>query len=316
MSERIVFLDRASIRAEIRRPEFAHVWTDHPQTSATEVVARLEDATIAISNKVPVMGEAIAQLPTLRMIAVCATGTNNVDLEAARARGIVVSNIRDYAMHTVPEHVFMLMLALKRNLLAYRAAVQAGAWQRAEQFCLMDPPIEDLHGATLGIVGSGALGSAVRRLAEGFGMRVLQAERKGAATARAGYTPFATVLAASDVITLHLPLTPESRHLIGAPELARMKPTAILINTARGGLVDEQALAAALAERRIGGAAFDVLTEEPPRRGNPLLDLDLPNFILTPHNAWASRAAMQTMAEQLIDNLEAFVRGAPRNRVV
>lgn len=316
MTEKIVFLDRQSIRADFRQPDFAHRWTDYPQTQKEEVVVRLSDATIAISNKVPIMADAIAQLPALRMVAVCATGTNNVDLDACRARGIVVSNIRDYATHTVPEHVFALMLALRRNLFAYRAAVQDGAWQRSEQFCLMDYPIEDLHGATLGIVGSGALGSAVQRLAEAFGMKVLRAERKGARAVRAGYAPFETMLAQSDVITLHLPLTPDNRNLVGAPELARMKPTAILINTARGGLVDEQALAVALREGRIGGAAFDVLTEEPPRRGNPLLDLDLPNFILTPHNAWASRAAMQIMADQLIDNLEALVRGAPRNRVV
>ena len=316
MSEHVVFLDRASVRADFRRPDFDHVWIDHSQTLPQEVVGRLSGATIAISNKVPIMGNAIAQLPTLRMIAVCATGTNNVDLDACRARGIVVSNIRDYATHTVPEHVFMLMLALRRNLLAYRAAVQAGEWQRAGRFCLMDYPIEDLHGATLGIVGGGALGSSVHRLAEAFGMRVLLAERKGAGAIRAGYASFDTVLADSDVITLHLPLTPETRHLIGTPELARMRKTAILINTARGGLVDESALAAALKQRRIAGAAFDVLTEEPPRSGNPLLDLDLPNFILTPHNAWASRTAMQAMADQLIENLEAFARAAPRNRVV
>jgi len=316
MTERIVFLDRDSIRADIRRPAFEHEWVDYPHTHPQDVAARLASATIAISNKVPVMGDAIAASPALRMVAVCATGTNNVDLEACRVRGIVVSNIRDYATHTVPEHVFMLMLALKRNLLAYRAALQANAWQRAEQFCLTDYPIEDLHGATLGIVGGGALGSAVRRLAEAFGMRVLLAERKGQDKPRAGYMPFGTVLAESDVITLHLPLTPATRHLIGAAELARMKLTAILINTARGGLVDEHALAGALREGRIAGAAFDVLTEEPPRHGNPLLSLNLPNFILTPHNAWASRAAMQAMADQLVDNLEAFVSGAPRNRVV
>jgi len=316
MTDRIVFLDRDSIRADVRRPAFEHEWVDYPHTDPQDVAARLASATIAISNKVPVMGDAISGSPALRMIAVCATGTNNVDLEACRAGGIVVSNIRDYATHTVPEHVFMLMLALKRNLLAYRAALQGGAWQRAEQFCLMDYPIEDLHGATLGIVGGGALGSAVRRLAEAFGMRVLLAERKGQDTPRAGYMPFGTVLAESDVITLHLPLTPATRHLIGAAEIARMKASAILINTARGGLVDENALAAALRERRIAGAAFDVLTEEPPRHGNPLLGLNLPNFILTPHNAWASRAAMQAMADQLVDNLEAFVGGAPRNRVV
>jgi glycerate dehydrogenase len=238
-----------------------------------------------------------------------------VDLDYCCAHGIVVSNIRNYAVHAVPEHAFMLILALRRNLLAYRDDVRQGLWQRSEQFCLMHRPIHDLNGATLGVIGFGALGQAVARLGEVFGMRVLIAERKGAREVRVGRTAFETVLAESDVVSLHTPLTPESRNLIGAAELACMKPTAILINTARGGLVDETALAEALRHGTIAGAGFDVLTEEPPHRGNPLLDLDLPNFILTPHNAWASAEAQQNMADQLVDNIEAFVRGEPRNRV-
>lgn len=313
--ECIVFLDRDSLHADLRRPAFAHEWRDYPATAASEVVARLREATVAISNKVPLRKDTLAQLPTLRMIAVCATGTDNVDIDYCRAQGIAVANVRNYAVHSVPEHVFMLILALRRNLIAFRADVRGGLWQRAEQFCLFTQPIRDLHGATLGVVGRGVLGAAVGRLGQAFGMRVLYAEHKGADAVRAGYTAFEAVLAESDVISLHSPLTAETRHLIGAAELKRMRRDALLINTARGGLVDEAALADALKQGLIGGAGFDVLSREPPREGNPLLALDLPNFILTPHVAWSSREAMQAMADQLIDNIERFVRGAPRNLV-
>jgi len=314
--ERVVFLDRDSIQADIRRPNFSHEWRDYPITYAAQVVERLEGATIAISNKVPVMADSLARLKSLRMIAVCATGTNNVDLDYCRAHGIVVSNIRNYAVHTVPEHVFAMILALRRNLPGYREDVRNGLWQKAEQFCLFTRPILDLHGSTLGVIGNGALGQATAKLGEAFGMRVLFADHKNAATVRSGYTAFETVLAESDVITLHCPLTPMTHHMISSTELKKMRPHALLINTARGGLVDEAALVLALKQGVIGGAGFDVLTAEPPRAGNPLLEPDLPNFILTPHVAWASRNAMQIMADQLIDNIEAFIRGAPRNRVV
>jgi glycerate dehydrogenase len=314
--EKIVFLDAASIIADIRRPAFAHQWQEYPATSAAQTVARLQDATIAITNKVVLNRGTLEQLPRLKMVAVSATGTNNVDLECCRERGIVVSNIRSYSVHTVPEHVFMLVLALRRNLLAFRADVLNGAWQKSTQFCLLTHPVQDLYGSTLGIVGSGAIGKSVAQIAAAFGMKVLLAEHKGAAGVRPGYTAFDKVLSESDVITLHLPLNEQTRHLISTAEFARMKPDAILINTARGGLVDEMALLEALRSKRIGGAGFDVLEKEPPTEGHPLLDIDLPNFILTPHNAWSGRAAMQTLADQLITNIEAFVAGAPQYRVV
>ncbi len=316
--ERIVYLERESIIADVRRPACDHDWIEHARTPQAEVEARLTGATIAIVNKLVLDAATIARLPMLKMIAVAATGTNNVDLDACRTRGIVVSNIRGYAVHTVPEHAIALMLALSRNLIAYRDSVQAGRWQESEQFCFFDHPIRDLHGATLAVIGSGSLGDGVVRLAEAFGMRVLKAERKGAAHCRPGYTPFAEALAAADVVSLHCPLTPETQGLIGATELRAMKSSALLINTARGGLVDEAALVAALREGWIAGAGFDVLTKEPPREGNPLLApelLALPNFLLTPHVAWASRPAMQALADQLIDNIEAFARGEPQNRV-
>lgn len=314
--EKIVFLDADSIIADIRRPDFPHQWQAHPATAAGQTMARLQDATIAITNKVVLNREVLERLPGLKMVAVAATGTNNVDTECCRERGIVVSNIRNYSVHTVPEHVFMLMLALRRNLLAFRADVQNGAWQKSEQFCLLTHPVRDLYGSTLGIIGNGAIGKSVEQIALAFGMQVLLAEHKGVTEVRSGYTAFDTVLSASDVITLHLPLKEQTRHLISTAEFNRMKPGALLINTARGGLVDEAALLDALRAGRIGGAGFDVLEKEPPTQGHALLDLDLPNFIITPHNAWSGRAAMQTLADQLVANIEAFVAGAPQNRVV
>jgi glycerate dehydrogenase len=315
---KIVLLERDSVRAHVRRPDFDHEWVEHGRTLQAEIEARCSGADIVIVNKLPFDAALIGRLDKLAMIAVAATGTNNIDLEACKARGIVVSNIRGYAVNTVPEHVIAMLMALSRNLFAYRSSVGEGRWQRAGQFCFFDHPIRDLHDLTLGIVGSGSLGSGVARLASAFGTRVLLAERKGAATVRPGYTDFATVLTEADAISLHCPLTTETRGLFGATELAAMKSGAILINTSRGGLVDEAALAQALMSGQLGGAAFDVLTEEPPANGNPLLDPQLlaqPNFILTPHVAWASATAMQTLADQLIANIEAFARGEPRNRV-
>jgi glycerate dehydrogenase len=314
--EKIVFLDSTSIIADIRRPAFPHHWEEYPATSADQVVARLKDATIAITNKVQLGRETLERLPGLKMVAVAATGVNNVDIDCCRERGIVVSNIRNYSVHTVPEHVFMLMLALRRNLLAFRADVRNGAWQRSPQFCLFTHPVRDLYGSTLGIIGHGAIGKAVEQIAVTFGMKVLSAEHKGAAEVRNGYTAFDTVLRESDVISLHLPLNEQTQHLISTAEFDRMRPGALLINTARGGLVDEAALLVALRSGRIGGAGFDVLEKEPPTQGHPLLDLDVPNFIMTPHIAWSGRAAMQTLADQLIANIEAYAAGAPQNRVV
>jgi glycerate dehydrogenase len=313
--EKIVFLDASSIIADIRRPDFAHQWEEYPTTSAEQTAERLKDATIAITNKVLLSRAILERLPGLKMVAVAATGTDNVDIEYCRERGIVVSNIRNYSVHTVPEHVFMLMLALRRNLLAFHADVRNGAWQTAQQFCLLTHPVHDLYRTTLGIVGRGAIGKAVEQIALAFGMKVLFAEHKGAGEIRPGYTAFDTVLRDSDVITLHLPLNAQTRHLISTAEFALMKPGALLINTARGGLVDEAALLDALRSARIGGAGFDVLGKEPPREGNPLLELDLPNFILTPHIAWSGRNAMQSLADQLIANIEAYAAGSPLNRV-
>ena len=316
MLHNIVFLDRASIIANIHRPAIDHHWEEYPATSSEQTVERLKNATIAITNKVQLQRVVLEQLPKLKMVAVAATGLNNVDIDCCRERGIVVSNIRDYSVNTVPEHVFMLMLALRRNLLAFRSDLQDGEWQRADQFCLFTHSVSDLHGSTLGIVGHGAIGKAVGKIALAFGMKVLIAEHKNAVEIRPGYTPFETVLQQSDVISLHLALNNQTRNLIGAAEFSIMKAGVLLINTARGGLVDEDALRQALLAGRISGAGFDVLEKEPPREGHPLLDLNFPNFIMTPHIAWSSKQAMQILADQLIANIEAFVNGAPQNRVI
>lgn len=314
---RIVFLDRDSVIANVRRPAFAHEWTEYPATKGQDAVARLRAAraTIAITNKVPLRADTLDQLPDLKMIAVSATGTDIIDLAACRARGIAVSNIRNYAINTLPEHTFALILALRRQLVAYRADIEAGLWQKAEQFCLFGHPIQDLAGSRLGLAGYGALGKSVAAIARAFGMEVVVFNRSPVDDDGVRQVEWDELLETSDVLSLHLPLNDKTRNMIGATELVRMKRSALLINTARGGLVDETALADALRGGVIAGAGFDVLTQEPPPAGNPLLNLRLPNFILTPHSAWASTQAMQVLADQLIDNVEAWVAGAQRNVV-
>jgi glycerate dehydrogenase len=314
----IVFLDRATLSPEtrLRAPAFPHRLTVFERTAPAEVAARIADADIVITNKAPVRSEAIAGAPRLRLIAVAATGTDIVDLAAAASRRITVCNVRNYATHTVPEHTFALILALRRSLFAYRDSVARGRWREAAQFCFFDHPIGDLAGATLGIIGDGVLGRAVAEIAKAFRMEVLFSDYKGTSGMGPLYTPFAEVMRRSDVITLHLPLMPATRNLIGRPEFALMERRPLLINAARGGLVDEEALAEALTSGQIAGAAFDVATAEPPPADHPLMRLlALPNFILTPHVAWASRAAIQALADQVIDNIEAFVAGSPMNVV-
>ena len=313
--ERIVFLDRQSLKAEVRRPSFPHAWEEHDQTPESLVVQRLAGATVAITNKVPIRRASLEQLPDLKMIAVAATGYDVIDIDACRERGIAVANIRNYAVHTVPEHTFAMIFALRRNLIAYREDVLSGRWQAQDQFCFFDHSIQDLHGSTLGIFGEGALGQATAVIARALGMRVLFADHPPPKAADVEFTDPENVFAQSDIISLHCPLTPSSRNFIGIEQFKKMKRSAILINTARGGLVDEHALKTALETGLIAGAGFDVLTKEPPKEGNPLLELRTPNFILTPHVAWASDGAMQFLADQLIDNIEASIAGKPQNLV-
>jgi glycerate dehydrogenase len=249
------------------------------------------------------------------MIAVAATGHDVVDLAYCNAHRIAVANIRNYAVHTVPEHAFAMILALRRNLFSYRHDVEAGVWNKSEQFCFLTHEIGDLHGATLGIIGEGAIGQATAAIGRAFGMRVLFADHPPPKMPGVCFTPLDEVLAQSDVISLHCPLLPATRNLIDIQAFRQMKRNALLINTARGGLVNEAALVQALDEKLIAGAGVDVLSVEPPKNGNPLLDLRRPNFILTPHIAWASDGAMQFLADQLIDNIEAWVSGKPQHLV-
>lgn len=280
-------------------------------TRPDQVRERIGDAECVIVNKVVLDAELLADCPSLRLICVVATGTNNIDLEAARARGITVVNCRGYGTASLSQHVLTLILALTRNLLPFVEAVRNGRWQAAEQFCLLDYPIGELEGRTLLIVGHGELGGAVAHLGELLGMHVRIAERPGATGARPGRVLLAEALPAADVVSLHCPLTAETRDLIDADALARMKPTALLINTARGGIVDEQALAEALRRGEIAGAGVDVLSSEPPREGNPLLAPDIPNLLVTPHCAWGSRTARQRVVDQTVENIEAWRRGDP-----
>ncbi len=311
MQHKVVFLDRESVGADVRKFGFDHHYEEHEATEAHEIVERLKGATVAVINKVPMRAETLAQLPDLKLIAVAATGTDVIDKAAAKERGITVVNIRNYAFNTVPEHVIALMFALKRKLVNYHTDVQNGVWNSSRQFCFFDHDINDVAGSTIGIVGYGAIGKSIGKRCEALGMKVIAYDT----FPQEGLVDFETILRESDVITLHAPLTPDTRNMIGADELKKMKKTAVLINTARGGLVDEKALAEALKAGTIGGAGFDVLTEEPPRNGNVLLDPSIPNLIVTPHVAWASREAMQILADQLVDNVDAFVGGKPQNVV-
>lgn len=315
--DRIVFLDRETLapRIELRRPRFAHELIEHARTSPEQVVERLRGASIAITNKVALREAQLRQLPGLRLIAVAATGTDCIDKAWCAAHAIPVCNIRGYAVHTVPEHTFALILALRRGLVPYRRDVLAGRWQQAGQFCLFDHPIADLAGTRLGIVGRGELGRKVAVLGRAFGMDVVFAARKGASEPVSGCVPWEEFLATSDVISLHAPLTPQTRGLIAMAEFRAMRRRPLLINTARGGLVDEADLAAALDAGLIAGAGFDVSVAEPPAADSPLSRLAArDNVILTPHVAWASDQAQQALADQLIGNLEDFVAGRPIHR--
>ena len=315
---RIVFLDRGSIgpSVELHRPSFEHDWVVYDQTAPDQVAERLADADIAISNKVPIRRDSIEKCPKLKMIAIPATGYDAFDLEACRERGIVVSNVRGYAINTVPEHTFALILALRRSIVGYRQDVIDGEWQKSGQFCFFNHPIKDLRGSKLGIIGEGVLGQGVADLARAFGMEIMFAAHKGVDGRGPLYTPWDQVIETADIITLHSPLMPATKNMIAEPEFRRMKQKPLLVNCSRGGLVHEGDLVKALDEGWISGVGFDVLTSEPPAPDNPLLKvLDRPNVIVTPHVAWASEEAMQTLWNQVRDHLENFERGEPSNVV-
>lgn len=309
----IVFLDRTGIPAthNIPRPSFPHNWIEYDRTSAEETYERAKDADIVVTSKVLFGRELLARLPKLKLIAITATGTNNIDLVAAKELGIAVKNVTGYSSVTVPEHVLGMIFSLKHSLMSYhRDQVTSDRWATCGQFCYVDYPITDVRGSTLGVFGKGCLGTEVGRLAELVGMKVLYAEHKGATTIRDGYTPFEEVLKQADIVTLHCPLTETTQNLINAETLALMKPTAYLINTGRGPLVDETALLDALESSKIAGAALDVLVKEPPAIDNPLIQAAkrLPNLLITPHVAWASDSAVTTLVNKVAQNIEEFVK--------
>lgn len=318
MSHRIVFLDRDTVAPDVtvRRPDFDHEWTEYGKTAPDQVLERLQGATIAISNKVHLREDILKQLPGLKLIAVAATGTDVIDVAWCNDNGIVVSNIRGYAVNTVPEHTFALILSLSRAITGYREDVKNGEWQKSGQFCFFNHRIFDLAGKRLGIFGEGALGQSVATLGRAFGMEVVFAAHKGVDGLGPLYTPWDEVIETADVFTLHCPLLPGTRDMIGLEEFKRMKETAIIINTARGGLIVDEDLATAIEQNMIAGAAIDVLAPEPPADDHPFFKLlERPNFILTPHVAWASHEAIQTLVDQLIDNVENFVAGEATNVV-
>jgi len=316
-----VFLDFATVRAdgldtgplEILTSEF----TAYEHTPAADIPDRLASCEFVYLNKVKLTRAAIDRAPALRFIGLVATGVDNVDLDAARERGIAVCNIRGYCTRSVVEHVFGVLLQLTRSISRYQASVRLGQWQQAPNFCLLDHPIRELSAMTIGIVGYGVLGRAVADLARAFGMQVAIMARPGnAAMSGDGRSSLDELLRTCDVISLHCPLTAETNGLLGRREFALMKPGAVLINTARGGLVDSAALVDALVEGRLSGAAIDVLAEEPPAAGDPLLDYRGDNLILTPHIAWATAEARQNAVDELAANVAAYLAGKRRNRVV
>jgi len=313
-----VFLDLASLaEGDLDLSGFEPLfddWQTFPRTAPDERAERMAVADVVVTNKVVLDEAVLRSASNLKLVCLTATGYNNVDIDTARELGIVVSNAVGYATDSVVQHVFALILAHHTRLFDYNAAVRHGDWSRSSQFGLLDYPVRELRGMTLGIVGYGELGQGVARIAEAFGMRVVVSQRPGG-SAQPGREPLEVVLAESDVLTLHVPLLEHTRHLIDADALARMKRSALLINTARGAVVDNAALADALRRGEIGGAGIDVLDIEPPPLDHPLLADDIPNLIVTPHSAWAGRQARQNVVDETVANIRAFIEGAPRNRV-
>lgn len=314
--EHIVFLDRAAIQGELRMPLFEHQWQEFPRSAADEVAARLGDATIAILNRAPIGAATLDAAPRLRLIAVAGTGVDSIDLAACRARNVAVCNVRDWSTTSVTEHAFALLLALRRGLLSIADGMRGGMWQRSAHYCVLPPRFpRRLAGSTLGIVGYGAIGRAIERRGVAFDMRVLIAERKGASHVRDGRVALDDLLRTADAVIVAAPLNADTRGAIGRHEIAQLQQHALLINVSRGGIVDERALADAVAAGHLAGVAADVLEQEPPRDGNPLLDLQGPQVLVTPHIAWLTDESLADLREQVIHNIELFVAGTPRNLV-
>jgi glycerate dehydrogenase len=287
----------------------------HPATTESQIAARIAAVQIVLVNKIKLTRERLESASNLALIAVAGTGTDGVDLAAATERGIAVCNVRGYCTASVVQHTWALILSLTQHLGPYSRLATDGTWAEKEEYAVLAHPIRELTGRVLGIVGWGTLGRGVAALGEAFGMRPIACNRPGAPAER-GRVSLDALLASADIVSLHCPSTPATRGLIGARELGLMKADALLINTARGALVDGAALAEALRARRLGGAGIDVLPQEPPTDGDPLLAPDIPNLIVTPHIAWAAREARQRCIDEMAANIDDFRRGGRRGRVV
>lgn len=315
------FLDKASLYPDdldFSALEAVASWQWFDNVDPADIRHSLESAEILVSNKVVINSEVIEYSPCLKLICVAATGVNNVDLVAAEQSGIQVCNVRAYATSSVVQHVFSFILALNRKLFTYKESASNGDWSHSDYFCYFGEPISELEGKTLGIVGYGELGRAVAKVARCFGMKVVLAKKHNTgegADQGEGRVDLETLLSLSDVVTLHCPLTPDNHHLISSEAFSMMKPDAILINTARGGLVDEQALLQALEAKHIAGAGLDVLEDEPPSINNALLSCQSEKLIVTPHIAWASRQSRQRLVNEIAENIRAYQQGRPRNLV-
>lgn len=316
-----VFLDFATVGpSDLDTSSLTNILPDieiRNVTAVDEVVERIADADIVLTNKVRLGREVLQYADRLKLIGLTATGTDNVDLDFARAQGIAVCNIRAYCTESVVEHVFAVLLKLSHSIDQYEESVSAGNWEKSEEFCLLDYPLRELSAMTLGIVGYGELGRGVARMAKNFGMRVLVADSHAPdPDDDATRASFEELLKQCDVISLHCPLTASTRNMFGAAQFSAMKSNAILINTARGGLIDSAALATALTNGDIYAAAIDVLPQEPPVDGDPLLEYRGNNLVLTPHIAWATREARQRAIDELASNVAAFLSGELRNRII
>lgn len=319
MSTKIVFLDKGSIPAHISFKKMGrqHQWVEFDKTTSADIIARCIDADIIITNKVVLTAEIIAALPALKHIAVIATGFNNVDTKYCKAHNISVSNTPGYSVTSVPEHTFALIFSLRRHLFAYHNSVMNGEWTQSPHFHGYLAQTFDLKDAQLGIIGGGSLGQATAAMGRALGLKVVFADRKNQPPSnKSTYLSFDELICSSDIISLHCPLTPETENLITLTEFKKMKSNALLINTARGGLVDEKDLVVALNEQLIAGAGFDVATSEPIPKDNPLLSLKgNPNFILTPHVGWSSDSSLQCQADMVVENIESFLEDKPQNLV-
>jgi len=312
---KIVFLDAATLPIPLNRPSNISAWVERDSTKPSEILAALNDTDVVITNKVPLSAETLQQLPKLKYICVAASGYDCVDVGYCKERGIAVSNVPGYAYRSVAEHVIASIYVLRRQMLSYHRIATSRDWSESPVFCAHGPKILDVAGSTLGLIGAGAIGMEVARLAKGLGMNVILSERRNASKVRSGYTDFYEVLKQSDVISLHCPATSETIGLIGARELGLMKSSAVLVNTARGSLVDERALESALVSGQIAGAALDVLQVEPPHERHRFLTRHLDNLLLTPHVAWASTHGVETLSQAVSSNIGGYLKGEIRNRV-